>query len=103
MHGRTKAVAAVGAIRLLLGTVLQVADELVVLIQLIRRLARVVEQLGVERRAVENRTGRWSGDRVLLIQVGKVPPHAIANQRTADAQVEVLVFGETITVLSNAA
>ena len=94
-------VAVVGAVRLLLGPVLQVADELVVLVHLIGRLAGVVEQLGVERRAVQERPGRGRADRVLLIQVGEVAPDAIAHDRAADAEVEVLVGRQPVAILAN--
>ena len=68
----------VGAVGLLLGAVLQVADELVVLVHLVAELAGVVEQLGVERRAVEEAARGRRRDRVALVQVREVAPEPVA-------------------------
>ena len=88
-------------LRLLLGAVLQVADELVGLVHLVGGLAGVVEQLGVERRAVEEDAGRRRRHRVLLIQVGEVAPHRVLDDRAADAEIEVLVAREAVAVRAN--
>ena len=96
--GRRAAGVDVGAVRLLLGAVLQVADELVVLGHLVAELAGVVEQLGVERRAVEEAARGRRGHRVALVQVVESPPDLVADDRAADADVEVLVAGQPVAV-----
>ncbi len=98
MDRRAELVAAVGAVRLGLGAVLQVADELVVLRHLVGELAGVVAQLGVERRAVEERAGRRRRHRVALVEERAERPDAIAEDREADADVGVLVAGQAVAV-----
>ena len=101
VNGGAQSIAAVGATRLLLGAVLQIPDELVVLAQLIRRLARVIEQFGVERCPVQNAACGRGGNRVLLVEVREIAPELVLHDRTAQTQVEVLVARQTVSIRTN--
>ena len=98
MDRSAELVAAVGAVRLCLRAVLQVADELVALVELVGQLAGIVAQLGVEGRAVEERARGRGGDRVPLVEERAKRPHPVTQQRAADADVGVLVAGEAVAV-----
>ena len=84
--------------RLLLGAVLQVADHLVGLVELIGALAGVVEQLGIERRTVKKRTRRGGSNRVGLIQVCVKPPDLVLDDGAAQIDVQIVIRREAITV-----
>ena len=88
----------VGTERLVLDSVLQVGDELVLRGHLVRHLARVVDELGCELGAVENRAGSRLIDDVLLVQVTAPGPQLVLDDRAAHAGVEVAVVEESVGV-----
>ncbi len=98
VDGRAQPVAAVGAVGLGLGPPLHVTDELVVLVQLVGELARVVAQLGVEGRAVEERARGRRRHRVPLVEEGAEGPQAVAQDGEAGVDVGVLVAGQPVAV-----
>ena len=90
-------------VRLLFLAPLVVADQLVVLVHLIGRLARGVPQLGVEQRAGDRADEIRLADRRLLVAVREVPPDLVLLDRAADVDVEVAVLLRLVAVQADAA
>src|SRR5262249_24297778 len=79
------------------------ADQLVVLVDLVGRLARRVPQLRVEQRPGDRTDEVRLADRGLLVAIREVPPHLVLLEQAADVDVRVAALLRLVAVQAEGA